>query len=94
MLYEVITMGSREEFDFMEKLTGTLDRTDKEVAERWFGFGTQLVVIKHGGEGSTAYTNDGEDFHIKVFPVKLLKSFGGGDAYGSAFLFGLRNNFV
>jgi len=84
-----IIMGSREEFNFMEKLTGTLDRTDKEVAERWFGFGTQLVVIKHGGEGSTAYTNDGEDFSIKVFPVKLLKSFGGGDAYGSAFLYGL-----
>ncbi len=84
-----IIMGSREEFDFMEKLTGTQDRTDKEVAERWFGFGAQLVVIKHGGEGSTAYTNDGEDFHIKVFPVKLLKSFGGGDAYGSSFLYGL-----
>ena len=47
------------------------------------------MVIKHGKEGSTAYTRDGGKFSIKPFPVKLLKSFGGGDGYASAFLYGV-----
>ena len=48
-----------------------------------------LAKFKHGKEGSTAYTNDGESYNIKPFPVKLLKSFGGGDGYASAFLYGI-----
>ena len=51
--------------------------------------GAKIVIIKHGKEGSTAYTNDGEKYKIKPFPVKLLKSFGGGDGYASAFLYGI-----
>ncbi|GAB6137245.1 5-dehydro-2-deoxygluconokinase [Halanaerobaculum tunisiense] len=84
-----IIIGSREEFDYMEKLTGTEDRTDEEVANRWFEHNSKLVVIKHGADGSTAYTKDGQSFDIKIFPVELLKSFGGGDAYASAFIYGL-----
>ena len=49
----------------------------------------QIVIIKHGKDGSTAYTNDGKSYTIKPFPVKLLKSFGGGDGYASAFLYGI-----
>ena len=55
----------------------------------WHKKGAAIVVIKHGKDGSTAYTNDGESYNIKPFPVKLLKSFGGGDGYASAFLSGL-----
>ncbi|HOD03183.1 MAG TPA: PfkB family carbohydrate kinase, partial [Clostridiales bacterium] len=51
--------------------------------------GAKIVIVKHGKEGSTAYTNDGKSYSVKPFPVKLLKSFGGGDGYASAFLFGL-----
>ena len=47
------------------------------------------MIVTHGKEGSTAYTCDGQSFSIRPFPVKLLKSFGGGDGYTSAFLFSL-----
>ena len=83
-----IILGSREEYDLTEKFIG-LDGTDKSSAEYWHKRGAKIVIIKHGKEGSTAYTNDGMSYKIKPFPVKLLKSFGGGDGYASAFLYGL-----
>ena len=49
----------------------------------------KIVVIKHGMKGSTAYTVDGQKFSIKPFPVEARKGFGGGDGYGSGFLYGL-----
>lgn len=83
-----IIIGSREEFDLTEALMVN-GSTDEETAKRWLNYGNKIVVIKHGKEGSTAYTNDGKSYKIKPFPVKLLKSFGGGDAYASAFMYGL-----
>lgn len=87
-----IIMGSREEFDLTEGLI-CKNSTDRESANRWLGYGNKIVVIKHGKDGSTAYTKDGSEFNIKPFPVKLLKSFGGGDAYASAFIYGLLEGF-
>ncbi|MBR3768081.1 MAG: 5-dehydro-2-deoxygluconokinase [Clostridia bacterium] len=81
-------IGSREEYDLCESLLG-LDGTDKTSAAYWQAKGAKIVIVTHGKQGSTAYTNDGQDFSIKPFPVKLLKSFGGGDGYTSAFLFSL-----
>lgn len=83
-----IILGSREEFDLTEKFIG-LDGTDKASAAYWHSKNAKIVIIKHGKEGSTAYTNDGKSYTIKPFPVKLLKSFGGGDGYASAFLYGI-----
>lgn len=83
-----IILGSREEFDLTQKLVAP-NATDQETAAYWHRQGAKVVVIKHGKEGSTAYTNDGSHYGIKPFPVKLLKSFGGGDGYASAFLHGL-----
>jgi len=83
-----VIMGSREEFDLTQGIVGQ-DDSDQEIANRWFNYGSKIVVIKHGKDGSTAYTSDKKSFNIKPFPVKLLKSFGGGDAYGSAFVYGL-----
>lgn len=80
-------MGSREEFDLMESLTEK-GRGDKASAKYWMEKGNKIIIIKHGKKGSTAYTADGE-FSIKPFPVVALKSFGGGDGYGSAFIYGL-----
>lgn len=80
-------MGSREEFDLMESLTEK-GRDDKASAKYWMEKGNKIIIIKHGKKGSTAYTADGE-FSIKPFPVVALKSFGGGDGYGSAFIYGL-----
>ena len=81
-------IGSRVEYDLCEGLIG-LDGTDKASAAYWHSKGAKIVIITHGKDGSTAYTNDGQSFSIKPFPVKLLKSFGGGDGYTSAFLYSL-----
>lgn len=82
-------MGSEEEFELMEKVMNPEDKSDKAVAKRWLDFGNEIVVIKHGKDGSEAFVKEGTSFKIKPFPVKLLKSFGGGDAYASAFIYGL-----
>lgn len=83
-----IIMGSREEFDLTEKLIKE-GRTDEESASAWQAYHAKIVVIKHGMKGSTAYTCDGQKFSIKPFPVEARKGFGGGDGYGSGFLYGL-----
>ncbi len=83
-----IIMGSREEFDLTERLLKP-NMTDKESAAYWQGYQAQILVIKHGMKGSTAYTKDGQNFSIKPFPVQARKGFGGGDGYGSAFLYGI-----
>ena len=83
-----IIIGSEEEFKLMEGIAGFEDKSDIAVADRWLAYGNKIVVIKHGKEGSVAYTKT-SSYKIKPFPVKLLKSFGGGDAYASAFIYGL-----
>ena len=82
-----IIMGSREEFDRMERLL-SLDGTDGASAEYWLGKRAEIVVIKHGKQGSSAYTK-GASYLVKPFPVAALKGFGGGDGYASAFLHSL-----
>lgn len=83
-----IIMGSREEFDLTEKFIG-LDGTDRASSDYWLSQKAVIVVIKHGKQGSTAYTKDGGSYSIKPFPVEALKSFGGGDGYASSFLNGV-----
>ena len=83
-----IILGSREEYDLTERLIQP-GRSDLETAKYWHGEGAKIVVIKHGKQGSTAYTDAGETYSIKPFPIKALKSFGGGDGYAAAFLYGL-----
>ncbi|MDD5987068.1 MAG: 5-dehydro-2-deoxygluconokinase [Eubacteriales bacterium] len=83
-----VIMGSREEFDLTERLIRP-GMDDLASAAYWQGCNAKICVIKHGMEGSTAYTVDGEKFSIKPFPVQARKGFGGGDGYGSAFLYGL-----
>ncbi|MCR4563398.1 MAG: 5-dehydro-2-deoxygluconokinase [Clostridiales bacterium] len=83
-----IILGSREEYDLTEKLIKE-GMNDTESAAYWHSQNAKIVIIKHGKEGSTAYTNDGKSYSIKPFPIKKLKSFGGGDGYASAFLYGL-----
>lgn len=83
-----IIMGSREEYDLTQAIFAPgID--DEATAAHWFSKGAKIVIIKHGKEGSTAHTSDGQKYNIKPFPVKAFKSFGGGDGYGSAFLSGL-----
>lgn len=83
-----IIMGSREEFDLTERLIRP-GMTDEESARYWQGQNAKIVVIKHGMKGSAAYTCDQKSYFIKPFPVTARKGFGGGDGYGSGFLYGL-----
>lgn len=83
-----IIMGSREEFDLTEKLIRP-GMTDVESAAYWHAHNAEIVLIKHGMKGSTAYAIDGQSFSIKPFPVEARKGFGGGDGYSSGFLYGL-----
>jgi 5-dehydro-2-deoxygluconokinase len=84
-----IILGSREEYNLMESVVAPAGSSDQATADRWLAYGNKVVVIKHGKEGSAAYTGNSGVYKVKPFPVKLLKSFGGGDAYASAFLYGL-----
>lgn len=81
-------MGSKEEFDLMQALIGP-NMTDEQTADYWIKNGAKLIIIKHGKKGSSVYASSGQAYHVKPYPIKKLKSFGGGDAYASAFLFGL-----
>lgn len=83
-----IIIGSREEYDLTQAITKT-GSTDMETAKYFIAKGNKIVVIKHGKQGSTAYTSDGQSYSIKPFPIQALKSFGGGDGYGSSFIYGL-----
>ncbi|MBQ6594312.1 MAG: 5-dehydro-2-deoxygluconokinase [Clostridia bacterium] len=83
-----ILLGSREEFDLTERLLSP-GLSDPESAGFWFSRGVSLLVIKHGGEGSNAFSSDGQAWRVKPFHVRLLKGIGGGDAYAAALLRGL-----
>lgn len=80
-----LILGSREEFDLTERILGVCG-DDSESAKRWQSYGCKIVVIKHGKEGSTAYTCDGNHYAVKPFPTNALKGFGGGDGYASSFI--------
>ncbi len=86
-----VIIGTREEFDMMEKLLNIEGADDHYTASRWFSYKAEIVVIKHGGEGSIAYTKDGASHRSGIYRTNVLKTFGAGDSYASAFIFGLMN---
>jgi 5-dehydro-2-deoxygluconokinase len=84
-----IIIGTREEFDMMEVFDPNPDHDDNITAAKWFDYSAQLVIIKHGKEGSIAYTKDGASHRAQSFPAKVVKTFGAGDSYAAGFLYGL-----
>ncbi|CAK4863443.1 unnamed protein product [Aphanomyces euteiches] len=83
-----VIIGTREEFDMMERFEGSVTN-DAATASKWFDYKAQIVVIKHGKDGSIAYTKDGESHKGAIFPAKVIKTFGAGDSYAAGFLYGL-----
>ncbi len=83
-----IILGSREEYNLTEAVSGVCP-DDKTSAALWHSYGSKIVIIKHGKEGSMAYLSNGKSYKVRPFPVKMLKGFGGGDGYASAFIFAL-----
>ncbi|MCY8379548.1 5-dehydro-2-deoxygluconokinase [Bacillus haynesii] len=81
-----IVIGTRDEFNVMENKNGG---SNEESVQHLFAHSADLVVIKHGVEGSYAYSKSGDVFRAKAYKTKVLKTFGAGDSYASAFLYGL-----
>ncbi|MCY8519406.1 5-dehydro-2-deoxygluconokinase [Bacillus atrophaeus] len=81
-----IVIGTRDEFDMMENRIGG---SNGESVKYLFEHSADLVVIKHGVEGSYAYSKSGEVFRAKAYKTNVLKTFGAGDSYASAFIYGL-----
>lgn len=87
-MFADIIMGSREEFDLMDNIVSP-GESDELTAKRWFKNGAEILIIKHGKQGSFAYEKGGRAYKVLPFMVNSIKSTGGGDAYASAFLSGL-----
>ncbi len=84
-----VIIGTREEFDMMERFEHNPDRDDEFTATKWFDYHAKIVVIKHGKDGSIAYTKEGERTKGTTFPANVIKTFGAGDSYAAGFIHGL-----
>ena len=63
-----IILGTREEFDMMETFEHNPEKDDHITAAKWFDYSAKIVIIKHGKEGSIAYTQDGVGHRAKSYP--------------------------
>ncbi|MCS7462115.1 5-dehydro-2-deoxygluconokinase [Paenibacillus doosanensis] len=86
-----VILGGREEFDLLEAPYGPLQKDDQATADRWFAHHAKIVLVKHGGDGSVAFTKDGQSFTGTTFPANVVKTFGAGDSFAGAFIYGLMN---
>ncbi|WP_018757139.1 5-dehydro-2-deoxygluconokinase [Paenibacillus terrigena] len=84
-----VIIGGREEFDLIEALDGPLRHDDDATARQWFHHRARVVVVKRGGDGSIAFTAQGERSEGHVFPAQVVKTFGAGDSFAGAFIYGL-----
>lgn len=80
-----VVIGTRDEFDKLENKKGE----NKDTVAYLFKHQPKLIVIKHGVKGSYAYTKDGTVINGKAYKSNVLKTFGAGDSYASAFLYAL-----
>ena len=72
-----VIIGTKEEMDILK------NDYIKKVA---------LVIVKQGKNGSVAYLKDGTIIKSPVFPVQIKKTYGAGDAYAAALIFGILQN--
>lgn len=83
-----IIIGNREEFDVLEHATMPENKDGEKSAKQWLDMGSELVIVKHGKDGSSAYTAD-KTIETKAFLVEAKKTFGAGDSYAAALIYGL-----
>ncbi|OXM15417.1 5-dehydro-2-deoxygluconokinase [Paenibacillus herberti] len=84
-----IVIGTRDEFD---KLENHIGGSNEDTIQQLFRHQPQLVVIKHGVDGSYAYARTGEVYRGRAYKAQVLKTFGAGDSYAAAFLYALIND--
>jgi 5-dehydro-2-deoxygluconokinase len=83
-----VVIGTRDEFDILENI---VEGKNETTIRYLFAYSPELIVIKHGVEGSYAYLKTGETCKGLAYLTKVLKTFGAGDSYASAFLYALIN---
>ncbi|WNC17009.1 5-dehydro-2-deoxygluconokinase [Brevibacillus brevis] len=88
-----VILGGREEFDLLEALDGPPAQDDQATARYWLRQGAKIVVVKRGSEGNTAYSSDGRISKAAIFPAEVVKTFGAGDSFAGAFLYGLMQGY-
>ncbi|MYA76163.1 MAG: hypothetical protein F4Y17_00785 [Gemmatimonadetes bacterium] len=71
---------------FAEALTGRSDPA--EAAESLTGYGSSVMVVTLGEEGSYTLA-EGRSFHTPAFPVEVVDTTGAGDVFHGAYTFGL-----
>lgn len=84
-----VIIGGREEFNLLETTADHSEVDDETTAQTWFNYAGQVIVVKHGGDGSVAFTKDGGVWQGRTFPTEVVKTFGAGDAFAGAFVYGL-----
>lgn len=81
-----VVIGTRDEFNMLENIT---EGNNETTVANLFKYRPELIVIKHGVEGSYAYTKAGETFRGTAYKSNVLKTFGAGDSYAAAFVYAL-----
>lgn len=84
-----MVLGTREEFNVMERLLMPGNMDDRKSAERLLKAGVAVVSIKKGKQGSIVYTKNGAVYQGGIYESQVLKTFGAGDAYSGAFNYSL-----
>jgi len=82
-----IVIGTRDEYDMMENRE--IEGKNEDTTRYLFQHHPELVIIKHGIEGSYAYTKSEKTFRGLVYKTNVLKTFGAGDSYASALIYAL-----
>ncbi|MGY3766158.1 5-dehydro-2-deoxygluconokinase [Vagococcus vulneris] len=81
-----VVIGTRDEYDMLENKTGG---KNEDTVSYLFKHQPELLVIKHGVQGSYAYTKDGKEYRASAYKTNVLKTFGAGDSYAAAFIYAL-----
>jgi fructokinase len=58
----------------------------ESIAHRWLRSGPDLVVVTHGGLGSTAFVRDLEPVRRPAYPTSVVDTVGAGDAFMTGLL--------
>ncbi len=88
-----IILGTRDEFDMIEGISDPGNKDDFKTANRLFAKSASVIVVKHGKEGSKGFSKDGSVYDGVIFPTKVFNTFGAGDSYAAAFIYGILNGF-
>lgn len=84
-----IILGGQEEFNRMEGRDPAAEFDEVQTAKAWLSQRAQIVLVKRGGDGSVAYMRDGEPIIGRTYPANVVKTFGAGDSFAGAFIYGL-----